>query len=185
MDSREKDRKTEAIIKKIEGRIEALKTEYNLFFCGETNIPPEKERVNIEKIIRNMQSQDVRSGKLNFLIQNISSRFYLYNNLWLKKLTQLESGLAKRPKKFSSGENIKSQIKETIKNSSVSLNSEASFEKLYTHYDKLVKNIDNEMGKNKEDLINSIKLRMISENIIDANIDMAIKKGKIQIKIKK
>ncbi len=185
MDLREKNRKTEELIKRIEGRIEALKTEYNLFFCGEINIPPEKERVKIEKIIRDMQSKDIRSGKLNFLIQNISSRFYLYNNLWLKKLNQLESGLVKRPKKFPTAESIKSQTKETIKNSNVSLNSEDSFEEFYSNYDKLMKENNNGKGKDKEELINSIKLKMISENIIDANIDMTIKKGKMQIRIKK
>ena len=41
------------------------------------------------------------------------------------------------------------------------------------------------VGKAKDDLINSIKLKMISENIIDANINLTVNKGKVQIKIKK
>lgn len=182
---RERQRKIEDLIRRTEGRIEALKTEYNLFFAGEVKIPPEKERVSIEKVIRDIQSQDLRSGKLDFLLQNLSSRFYLYNNMWLKKLNQLESGSLKRPTKTPNYEKRASSDKDATKTSTVSLNDEGSFESFYGEYDKMVKNSQKGKCKSKDDLINSIKLKMISENIIDANINLSVTKGKVQIKIKK
>ncbi len=63
---RDRQRKIEDQIRKTEGRIEALKTDFNLFFAGELNIPPEIERKNIEKVIRNIQAKDLRSSKLDF-----------------------------------------------------------------------------------------------------------------------
>ncbi|MCK5221872.1 MAG: hypothetical protein KAR14_09860 [Candidatus Aminicenantes bacterium] len=180
---RERQRKFEALIHKTEGRIEALKTEYNLFFAGEVKVPPEKERINIEKVIRDIQSKDLRSGKLDFLLQNLSSRFYLYNNMWLKKLNQLELGTLKRPSKTPKYEK-KAPAKDVSKNSTVSLNNEDSFESFYNEYDNMVKGSKGK-GKSKDNLINQIKLKMISENIIDAKITLTIDRGKVKIKIKK
>ncbi len=182
---RERQRKFEALIHKTEGRIEALKTEYNLFFAGEVKVPPEKERINIEKVIRDIQSKDLRSGKLDFLLQNLSSRFYLYNNMWLKKLNQLELGTLNRPSKTPKYEIRSPKEKGVSKNSTVSLNNEESFDSFYSDYDKIIKKSDKSKGKSKEDLINSIKLKMISENIIDANINLSVINGKVRIKIKK
>ncbi len=182
---KEQQRKFEDLIRKTEGRIESLKTEYNLFFAGERNIPPEKERVNIEKVIRDIQSKDPRSSKLAFLLQNLASRFYLYNNMWLKKLSQIESGIINRPSKIPKTEKNSQPETPISKDSTVSLNKESSFDSFYDDYDKMVKSSKKGKGKSKDDLINTIKLKMISENIIDANINLTINEGKVQIKIKK
>jgi len=183
---KERQRKFEDLIRKTEGRIESLKTEYNLFFAGELKVPPEKERVNIEKVLRDIQSKDLRSGKLDFLLQNLSARFYLYNNMWLKKLNQIESGIINRPSKIPKTEEVKSKPEIPMsKDSAVSLNEESSFDSFFENYDKMIKISKKGKGKSKEDLINTIKLKMISENIIDANINLTVNKGKVQIKIKK
>lgn len=179
----EKQRKYEEIIRKTDQRIEALKTQFNLFFSGELKIPPEKERETVEKVIREMQSKEMRSGKLEFLLQNLSSRFYLYNNMWLKKLSQLEAGTISRfmQKKGTTPP----PVQKTVKTSSVSLNREDTFEFFYQQYDELVRINKGSAGKSKDELINSIKLKMISEYIIDADINLTIDKGKVQIRLKK
>lgn len=182
---KERQKKFEDQIRKTEGRIEALKTDYNLFFLGELSIPPEIERKNIEKVIREIQSKDLRSGKLDFLLQNLSSRFYLYNNMWLKKLNQLESGIINRPSKVPKYEMSEKPDTPMSKDSAVSLNKESSFDSFYDEYDRMVRQSKKGKGKSKDDLINTIKLKMISENIIDANIKLTVNKGKVQIKIKK
>jgi len=182
---RERQRQIEDLIRKTEARIESLKAEFNLFFAGERKIPPDKERISIEKVIREIQAKDLRSGKLDFLLQNLASRFYLYNNLWLKKLNQLETGLIIRPSKTLKYENSPGPVNNSSKNSVVSLNNENSFESFYNDYDKMIKKNKSGQGKSKEDLINSIKLKMISENIIDASINLSITDGKVQIRIKK
>ena len=181
----DKREKIENKIKRIEVRIEALKIQYNLFFSGELNVPPEGEREKIEKIIRNIQSNDYRSGKINFLLQNLSSRFYLYNNMWLKRLNQIETGAIKKVMKHASLKTKPVQVKNMTTDSGVSLNNENSFDNFYNEYQKLVKNNSQSKAKPKDNLINSIKLKMISENIIDANIRMQIVDGKVKIKIKK
>ncbi len=182
---KERQKKIEEQIRKTEGRIEALKTDYNLFFAGELSIPPEQERKKVEKVIREIQSKDLRSGKLDFLLQNLSSRFYLYNNMWLKKLSQLESGITNRPTRVPKYEMSEKSKTPLTKDSTVSLNKESSFDSFYDEYDKMIRQSQKGKGKSKDDLINTIKLKMISENIIDAKINLTVSQGKVQIKIKK
>ncbi len=179
-----KRKKVENQIKRIEGRIESLKVQYNLFFAGELNVPPESEREKVEKIIRDIQSKDLRSGKLSFLLQNLASRFYLYNNMWLKKLNQIETGVIKKTTSHLKEKKIIGPEKVST-DSGVSLNNEHSFDEFYSKYEKLVKKGSKSNPKPKDNLVNSIKLKMISENIIDANIKMEIVNGKVKIKIKK
>ena len=48
------DNNIEVLIKEIDNRIEKLKVEFNLFFYGEISLPPEKERTEIERQVRNL-----------------------------------------------------------------------------------------------------------------------------------
>ena len=83
----------EQSILKLDQRIENLKIDFNLFFSGEVSIPPEKERGSIENQIRKLSNEEQKSAKINLLIQNISSKFALYNNMWLKRLHEIEVGI--------------------------------------------------------------------------------------------
>ena len=181
------DKKTnelEVLVKNVDSRIESLKVQYNLFFSGELNIPPEKERENLEKAIRNILSKDLKSSKISFLMQNISSKFTLYNNMWLKKLNQIEVGIIKRKKITPLYENNIQKPITKERNLKVSLNDEESFEKFFNNYDSIIKQNKLKSKKSKDDMINSLKYKLISENLIDANIKLSFLKGKIKIKIK-
>jgi predicted RND superfamily exporter protein len=175
---------TEILIQNISNTIERLKTEYNLFFAGEIRVPPEQDREQLEKRIRNLVSGGSKNPRLALLIQNVSSKFTLYNNMWLKRLNELEGGFVRnRRKPVSFDETIKEKLpkKTTV---DVSLNSEDSFEEFYENYKKMSK-LQSTKIMDKEKMINSIKTKLITANLIDVKIDMQIEKGKVKLKLKK
>lgn len=181
----------ELVINDIERKIEDLKTQFNLFFSGEIKVPPEKDREDIEKRIRNMVSTSHRSPRINLLVQNISSRFTTYNSMWLKRLNDLETGgnIIKRKKPAYDEEPQKlapkakpEEKKAESKSLHVSLNSEESFDKLYDQYSQLLSRSGNVPDKDK--LINTLKTKLITSNLVDAKVDLSVEDGKLKVKIK-
>ena len=83
---------TEQQVALLEKKIDDLKAEYILFFNGDTRQPPEKKREDLEKAIRRLIYGGSKSAKMEMIIQNVAQRFSLYNNMWLKKLNELEIG---------------------------------------------------------------------------------------------
>ena len=171
-------------LNKLDKMIEDLKIHFNLFFSGEINIPPEQDRSNIEKQIRKMSSIEQKSAKINLLIQNVSSKFALYNNMWLKKLHEIEVGLVSIKKKPVNNVQEKKNKTAYKKEITVSLNSEDSFEKFFKDYRDLSKK-KTFKSFDKETIINSLKSKMITANMIDAKINLIQKQGKVKIKIMK
>lgn len=175
----------ELLLKDMEQRVEGLKVKYNLFFTGETRIPPEKEREELETRIRNLMSKGHKSPRVNLLIQNLGSRFSLYNNLWLKRMNELETGISVvQRKKTAYMEEPKpppSKVKPI--NIDISLNHEESFEKFFENYSRM-SSINDQKSLDKEKIINSIKAKLITENMVDAQVNLSLKNGKVNIKIK-
>ncbi|MFC2155822.1 hypothetical protein ACFLRB_04965 [Acidobacteriota bacterium] len=175
---------TEKKIRGIEKRIEKLKIDFNLFFSGELDIPPESEREAVEKLVRNMLYSGHKAARLNLLMQNVASRFTFYNNMWLKKLNELETGVItiKRKRTSSAEEPPKSW---NTKIYGISLNNEDSFDNLYKKYVNLFPKASSQNPLNKENLIRSIKTKMISSNLVDAKAAISVAQGKLKIRIKK
>ena len=174
----------EQLIHSIDNRIEILKTQFNLFFAGELKVPPEKEREDLEKQIRKLLFREDKSPRLNLLIQNVASKFTLYNNMWLKKLHEVEVGLVSIRKKSQAGTESGSRAgKKKGQTVDVSLNNEGSFEKFYQTYCQLTTRKSGS-EKRKEQIINSLKSKMIAGNIIDTKINLVVEGGKIKIKFK-
>jgi hypothetical protein len=180
----------ELLLHNLNNTIERLKAEYTLFFAGEIRVPPEQERERLEKKMRNLVSGGSRNPRIALLIQNISSKFSLYNNMWLKRLNEQESGLVRGKKKSVIHKDVKDvkdvKKKEPSMKSSVdvSLNSEESFDKFYENYKKMSL-LQSTKLVNKEKMINSIKSKLITANIVDVKIDLHIEKGKVKLKLKK
>ena len=174
----------EQLIRGIDKRIEELKIQFNLFFSGEINIPPEKERSDIEKKIRNILASDQKSATINILIQNVSSKFALYNNMWLKKLHEIEVGLVEVKKKPIGIVQEHQGEKAKQKDIAVSLNSENSFEQFFKEYCSFSKEKSFKSSE-KESIINSLKSKMITASLVDAKINLLLKQGKVKIRIKK
>lgn len=174
----------ERAIRDIDRRIDQLKIQYTLFFSGDLDLPPETEREELEKKVRNLQFAGHRAARLNLLVQNVASKFALYNNMWLKKLNEIETGIVilKRKAKPTAGD--PSQPWNT-KVYGVTLNQEDSFDNLYTKYCDLFPKASSQKKINKESLINSIKTKMISSNLVDAKAAISVKDGKLKIRLKK
>ncbi len=179
----------ESFLTSINGRIESLKTQYNLFFSGEIRIPPEGEREALEKIVRDMLVSTPKTARVRLLVQNVSSKFTLYNNMWKKRLNQIESGVEVLKKKKSAyledPEEAKKKERVKVKEEvlDISLNREDSFDKFYEQYNKLLKKEPGNEAQ-KEKVINSLKMKLISRNLIDTRVSIGVSNGKLRLKIK-
>jgi hypothetical protein len=175
----------EVMIHEMDRHVEDLKLKFNLFFSGETRVPPEKEREELESRIRNLMSKGHKSARINLLIQNLGSRFSLYNNLWLKRLNEMETGisLVQRKKTAYTEESQPPPLQIKPIDVSISLNHEESFEALFENYCRMV-TPNAQKSLNKEKIINSIKSKLITENMVDAQVNLSLKEGKVRIKIK-
>lgn len=175
----------ELLVQDMDQRVENLKLKFNLFFSGEIRVPPEKEREELENRIRNLMSKGHKSPRVNLLIQNLGSRFSLYNNMWLKRLNELETGVSiiQRKKTAYMEEPKPPPPKVKPINVDISLNHEGSFEMFFENYSGMLsKNAQKSLDKEK--IINSVKAKLITENLVDAQVNLSLKDGKVKIKIK-
>jgi hypothetical protein len=176
----------ELLVKDMDQRVESLKVKYNLFFTGEIRIPPEKEREELEIRIRNLMSRGHKSPRVNLLIQNLGSRFSLYNNLWLKRMNELETGISViQRKKTVYMEEPKPPPPKNVNpiNVDISLNHEESFDKFFDDYSRMSSE-NSQKSLDREQIINSVKAKLITENMVDAQVRLSLKHGKVKIKIK-
>jgi hypothetical protein len=174
----------EGEIYKLDSRIENLKTQYILFFSGELQTPPEKEREAIETAIRKLLYSDQKKARINLLIQNIASKFTLYNNMWLKRLHEVETGMVvikKKPQVYMDKPRAPQKVEHNI---NVSLNHEESFDQFYEKYKTAIPGGEKNVSSRNQ-LINSLKAKLISSNLIDAQVNLTVEQGKLKIKIKK
>ena len=175
---------TEKQIADLERKIDELKSKYILFFAGESKQPPEKEREYIETSVRKLVYGGAKTAKIDMIIQNLASRFSLYNNLWLKKLNELESGAQLIHKKNTVQPPSPPKREKEILEISLNLNDEDSFERLYEAYREMnpaAARTDQEKNR----IIDSIKTKMLTYNLVEAKVSVAIQKGKLSIKLKK
>jgi hypothetical protein len=175
----------ELLVQDMNQRVENLTVKFNLFFSGETRVPPEKEREELENRIRNLMSKGHKSARVNLLIQNLGSRFSLYNNMWLKRLNELETGISiiKRKKTAYMEEPKPPPPKVKPINVDISLNHEESFEKFFENYSRMLSS-NAKKSLDKEKIINSVKTKLITENMVDAQVNLSLRGGKVKIRIK-
>jgi hypothetical protein len=178
---------TEKQIVDLEKKIDDLKAEYLLFFNGETKLPPEKKREDLEKAVRKLIYGGAKTARLDMIIQNLASRFSLYNNLWLKKLNELESGVSTIQKKKSFQPAPAPPKKDKDKEQReiyLTLNDETTFERLVAAYRELLPNGQN-ADKDRVRIIETMKTKMLTHNLVEARVTFAVQKGKLSIRIKK
>jgi hypothetical protein len=178
---------TEKQIVDLEKKIDDLKAEYLLFFNGETKLPPEKKREDLEKAVRKLIYGGAKTARLDMIIQNLASRFSLYNNLWLKKLNELESGVSTIQKKKSFQPAPAPPKKDKDKEQReiyLTLNDETTFERLVAAYREFLPN-GQSADKDRVKIIETMKTKMLTHNLVEARVTFAVQKGKLSIRIKK
>jgi len=176
----------------LERKIDDLKAKYILFFGGELKQPPEQERTDTEKAIRKLIYSGAKTARLSMIIQNLASRFSLYNNLWLKQLNESESGVSRVQKKRNAApppqpkpqSNSKPKNEKGYREIILNLNDENSFEELYAAYKQLLPP-NSKAVKDKDDIINSMKIKMLTNNLFEAKVSISLQNSKMNITIKK
>ncbi len=181
------DKAIENNIAELGRRLEDLKLQFNLYFSGERRTPPEQERTILSKAVQQLNFRADRSPRVSLLIQNLTSRFNLYNNMWLKKLNSLEMGLPVI-KRESGKQSPSDQVPATDsapprkKLVAVKLNDSDSFNRLMNQFeDKLPEKFKSETGKAR--FIQALKQKMEKGNINEARMALDFKDGKIKVKI--
>ncbi len=176
---------TEQQIAQLEKKIDDLKAEYILFFNHETKMPPEKKREDLEKAVRKLIYGGAKTARMDMIIQNLANRFNLYNNLWLKKLNEMEFGTSVLQKKKTAEPPPPPprRGKEKLE-VYVTLNDEKTFEHLVDAYRELLPT-SGKTDKEREKIIDSMKAKMLTHNLVEAHVTFAIQDGKLSIRIKK
>ena len=175
---------TEKQIADLERKIDELKSKYILFFAGELKQPPEKERDYIETSVRKLIYGGAKTPRMDMIIQNLASRFNLYNNLWLKRLNELESGIKVIQKKKTVPYQLPPRRVKEQREISLNLNDEESFEQLYEAYRELLPD-GGKADREKDNIIGSMKTKMLTHNLVEAKVSVALQNGKLSIRIKK
>jgi len=168
----------------LERKIDDLKSKYILFFAGESKVPPEQERTDCEKAIRNLIYGGAKTARMSMIIQNLAARFSLYNNLWLKQLNESESGISRLQKKKNAAPPPQPKKEKDYREVLLNLNDENSFENLFAAYRQLLpKNV--KAAKDKDNIINSMKIKMLTHNLVEAKVSISFQNNKMSITIKK
>jgi hypothetical protein len=167
----------------LERKIDDLKSKYILFFAGEVKQPPEQEREECEKAIRKLIYGGAKTAKMSMIIQNLAARFSLYNNLWLKQLNESESGVSRIQKKNKGAPAPQAKTEKTFREIPLSLNDENSFENFFAVYQQLLPQKD-KAAQDKDKIINSIKSKMLTNNLVETTVSVAWQNGKLRIAIK-
>jgi hypothetical protein len=175
---------TEKQIIDLEKKIDELKSKYILFFSGESKQPPEKEREYIETSVRKLIYSGAKTARMDMIIQNLASRFSLYNNLWLKKLNELEAGTEAFHKKKTTQSPPPAKHEKRHREIFLNLNVEDSFEHLFNAYRELLPS-GSKAEREKDKIINTMKAKMLTYNLVEAQVSISLVNGKLSIKIKK
>lgn len=173
---------TEQQIVQLEKRIDDLKQEYILYFSGETRQPPEKKREDLEKAVRKLVFGGAKTARMDLIIQNVAQRFSLYNNLWLKQLNERESGMLPGKKKAAPPAAAAARADKGPREIFLTLNDEDTFERFASAYQEL---LPGGGDQEREQIITSIKAKMLTHNLVEARVSVSKQHGKLSIRIKK
>jgi hypothetical protein len=176
---------TDKQVADLEKKIDDLKAEYILFFNGDTKLPPEKKREDLEKAVRKLIYGGSKTARMEMIIQNVAQRFSLYNNLWLKQLNELESGTPTLQKKKRLTPPPKApKVQNGQREIYLTLNDEETFERFAAAYRELLPE-NSKSEQEREKLIENIKGKMLTNNMVEARITFSLQNGKLSIRIKK
>jgi hypothetical protein len=173
---------TERQIAQLEKRIDDLKAEYVQFFNHEIKLPPEKKREDLEIAVRKLIFAGAKTPRMDMIIQNLAQRFSLYNNLWLKKLNEMEYGKETAQKKKPAPP--PSRRGKGQREVFVTLNDEETFERLVDAYRQLLPD-GARTGKERQKIIEGMKAKMVMNNMVEAHVTFTVQGGKLSIRIKK
>lgn len=81
---------------RIEGEIDGVKRQYDLFFQGNRRAEPIEERRTVEWMIRRTGQRKIINTSDQFRFHGLQGRFYSLSNLWTRMIRDLEEGRLSR-----------------------------------------------------------------------------------------
>lgn len=85
-----------SLLDEVEVRIEKLKIAYEQYFMGIERFEPMKERTELRRVVRRLQTASTSNTALKFRLNSLNQRFLSYQNYWNRILREIEAGTYKR-----------------------------------------------------------------------------------------
>jgi hypothetical protein len=77
---------------RLDGAVRDLRIEWEKFFNGSRQVPPEELREEIQQGIRTLRNVNLRSVADNFRLAQLEARFNSFSELYNRRLRQVEEG---------------------------------------------------------------------------------------------
>ena len=121
---------------RFERDIRLLKIEFDRYFNGFLDIPPEDNRGEVEETLRQLRGQPLNSFADRYRLNSLEARFNSFNALWTRKLRKRESA-AGRPTTSDRGPDPYAGL--TVGNGPSRTHERALYEELYRSSDRSAK----------------------------------------------
>jgi hypothetical protein len=76
----------------LEESLRRLKTEYHVFFVGNRKKPPDDLRLRVERLVQKLSECSDMSLAQRFRYTTLITRFYVYRDLWRRRMHEKEMG---------------------------------------------------------------------------------------------
>jgi len=81
-----------ARLEELERKVERLRAMYETFFSGVERQAPNAPRRELNRLMLEMQQQQIRNAALRFRFQSLSQKWTLFTTYWNRTLREIESG---------------------------------------------------------------------------------------------
>jgi hypothetical protein len=77
----------------LEESLRRLKIEHHVFFNGNRKKPPDDLRIRVDRLIKRLSECSDMSSSQRFRFATMVTRYYVYRDLWRRKLQEREMGM--------------------------------------------------------------------------------------------
>ena len=183
-------------IAELERRLESLKTVFNQFFSGEVRVPPDQKRQELERRIRRLSGISARSARQKTVLENLVQKFYLYNNLWLKRMNEMENGMDSWRQSSRKAETVskagappsgadlqeKPGKPEAEEGVDLRINDDSTFDQLYLLYLRKSGKVAAPL-MDKEKLTGTVREKLRSQKLSEARLTLSVENKRLKIKV--
>lgn len=174
----------EAKIMELSHHLDELILQFNLYFSGELRVPPDMDRQTLAASIRNLQNAGSANATGAFLMQNLNSRFALYNNMWLKKMHDIEVGTPLPAKGQIPPPKRTEKPKPPESANTFDVQNPDSIKAIYAQYQALMTQ-NNQKAISDTALATALANRMREAHVDKASVSISFENGKLKIRLRK
>lgn len=85
-----------AELEKLEQLLEALKVQFEQFFCGVISVPPDKLHAEVKAMRRRVLRAPFKNSEMNFRFQSLENRYHTYRSYWERVMRERDAGTYSR-----------------------------------------------------------------------------------------